>query len=192
MFFIDCVKPAGEIQVPQGESGSVCCHTEVSGQEKEVRWERGTQTYKAYGIWFWMLMLMFCFFEIQWSAVFLLHVFGTPAGLVNPQHKLGRCSRSQRAPLPTGAKHSSGDLVLYIVWFHAPLYFLVFTVPRKSVLYIFFFSFPRVLKPSQGQNSPVPGQLNRQGSVYTCLPLIPPCLPLSCYHKSLKLLCLFG
>lgn len=45
MFFTDCVKPAGESQVPQGESGSVCCYTEVSGQEKEVRWERETQPY---------------------------------------------------------------------------------------------------------------------------------------------------
>lgn len=25
--------------MPQGEGGSVCCHTEVSRQEKEVRWE---------------------------------------------------------------------------------------------------------------------------------------------------------
>lgn len=32
-----CAKPAGEIQVPQGKSGSLCCHTKVAGQEKEVR-----------------------------------------------------------------------------------------------------------------------------------------------------------
>ena len=52
MFFTDCVDPAGESQVPQGESGSVCRHTKVSGQEKEVRWERGTHPYIADGIWF--------------------------------------------------------------------------------------------------------------------------------------------
>uniref|UniRef100_A0A8C9XY30 Centriolar coiled-coil protein 110 n=1 Tax=Sander lucioperca TaxID=283035 RepID=A0A8C9XY30_SANLU len=33
-----------------------------------------------------------------------------------------------------------------------------------------------VLKPSQGQHSPVPGQLNRQGSVYTCFTIIAKCL----------------
>uniref|UniRef100_A0A8C4GY76 Centriolar coiled-coil protein of 110 kDa n=1 Tax=Dicentrarchus labrax TaxID=13489 RepID=A0A8C4GY76_DICLA len=54
-------------------------------------------------------------------------------------------------------------VVIYIVWFHDLCCILSsFYCPQKMSTYICL-SFPRVLKPSQGQNSPVSGQLNRQG-----------------------------
>lgn len=61
---------------------------------------------------------------IQW---FLSYVFNVPPELVNPKDRPGRRSRSQRAPLQTGAKNSSGDLIRGCVQC-----FIVYIVPSKK------------------------------------------------------------
>lgn len=110
--------------MPQGEGGSLRCHTKVTRPEKEVRCERGAQP-----CWFKMLM-----FSMMGSSDQLFFIC---SGSVNRQHRLGRRNRSQRAPLPTGAKHIIGNLfspcaclVLYIFYiFFFILYFTCFYHP---------------------------------------------------------------
>lgn len=128
---------AGESQMPKGESGSVCCHTEISGQEEEVTGARG----KPLLLFQELTLLMTTFSDLK------CFYFSCITGLVNPLHRLGRCSRSQRAPPQTGDQEGIGNLtpccnfVPLVTWIVSSL--------------------PRVLKPNQAQNSP--SQLNRQG-----------------------------
>lgn len=122
--------------MPQGEGGSLRCHTKVTGPEKEVRWER-----RAQPCWFKMFI-----FSMMGSSDQLFFIC---SGSVNRQHRLGRRNKSQRAPLPTGAKHIIGNLFspcaclvsdIYFIYFSLYYILLVFTAPRKSrCTYTFFF-----------------------------------------------------
>lgn len=120
---------SGEGQMFQGESDPVHCHAEISGQEETVCWVwqalRSLEMFKAIGP----------------------DVSDAPSGGLTLPHRPGRCSRSQRAPQPTGGCKLQIQLL-----------FLASHSGVKRFVFLFSESSPARPHPRQA-NSPSKGEL---------------------------------
>lgn len=84
---------AGESQEHQGEIVSFCCHTEISGQKKEVKYDEITKD-----------VLVFDLKKPSEALFSIFLILFASSESVNLQHRPGRCRRSKKAPPPTGPR----------------------------------------------------------------------------------------